>query len=102
MKIMGIKLVTGQDVFGIFEINRKGQVELTKPVTLRMMPSQIQGGQPSMAMIPFPEMADHDAGPLVVEPLHIVYTFTPFDELVEEYKHIVAGETTSSKQIITG
>lgn len=101
MTIMGVKLVTGQEVFGEFQITPEGRVKLTNPVALRMVPSQLQGGQPSMAIVPFPEMADPSSGPLLIEPLHIVYTFVPFEDFVAEYKAIGQGGS-GDKQIITG
>lgn len=102
MKFLGIKLVTGQEIYGNVENAADGRIKINFPVALRMVPSTIQGGQPSMAMIPFPEMADHTAGPLYVEPLHVVYTFTPFQELISEYNNIAQGANEGVPQIITG
>ena len=56
----GIRLVTGEEVFGIVEIMTDGRFIINNPVSLRMIPSQIQGGQPGMAFIPFPQMMDED------------------------------------------
>ena len=100
--IKGIKLVTGQEIYGSVYVMADGRLRIDFPVALRMVPSTIQGGQPSMAMIPFPEMADHTAGPLYIEPLHVVYTFTPFQELISEYNNISNGDNKGSSQIITG
>ena len=101
MQFLGIKLVTGQEIYGEVTITNDGRLKIDLPVALRMVPSQLQGGQPSMAMVPFPEMGDPESATLVIEPLHVVYTFKPFPELVSEYNKISKGESNAS-QIITG
>ena len=59
MKVLGVKLVTGEEVFGTC-VADQGRLKITNPVQLRMMPSQIQGGQPSLAFVPFPQLADEN------------------------------------------
>ena len=100
MKVLGVKLVTGEEIFGQCEVDN-GRLKITSPVQIRMMPSQIQGGQPGMAFVPFPQMADDQFTEMYIEPLHIVYQFVPYKELIEEYTGLVQGKT-GSKQIITG
>lgn len=103
MKVLGVKLVTGQEFFADCEYTKDGRLMAKGPVSLRLMPSKIQGGEPQMAFVPFLEMADHDTlQPLLIEPLHIVYTYTPASDFVTEYGNIFSGENTGSKQIITG
>ena len=65
------------------------------------MPSQIQGGQPSMAFVPFPQMADDSFSEMFIEPIHIVYQFVPYKDLISEYNNLVSGKKTQ-QQIITG
>ena len=101
MKVLGVKLVTGEEIFGGCEAV-EGRLKMTNPVQLRMMPSQIQGGQPSMAFVPFPQMADEKFTEMFIEPLHIVYQFVPYPELISEYTNLVAGKTSATQQIITG
>lgn len=105
MKILGVKLVTGQEFFANCEYTTDGRLVAKGPVALRMVPSTLQGGQPSMAFVPFLELADHDSlQPLLIEPLHIVYTYTPAADFVAEYNNIFSGENTgtTTSQIITG
>ena len=101
MKVLGVKLVTGEEIFGICEVV-ENRLKITNPVQIRMMPSQIQGGQPGMAFVPFPQMAAENFTVMHIEPLHIVYQFVPYDDLITEYGNIFSGENTGSKQIITG
>jgi len=97
----GIRLVTGEEVFGIVEIMTDGRFIINNPVSLRMIPSQIQGGQPGMAFVPFPQMMDEKETKIMVEPLHIVYHYKPYKELISEYNTLMSGDK-NSPQIITG
>ena len=99
--VRGIKLVTGDEIFGDVEIMADGRFSITNPVALRMMPSQIQGGQPGMAFVPFPQMMDENKKTLLIEPLHIVYQYIPYKELILEYNNILSNEK-GTPQIITG
>ena len=102
MAILGLKLVTGEQLFGDVENTQDGRIRVRLPVTLRLMPSKIQGAEPSMAFVPFPEWADPESNlPLYLEPLHVAYTFVPHKEFISEYNDMVNGET-GSPQIITG
>ena len=64
--VKGIKLVTGEEVFGEVEIMQDGRFSITNPVALRVVPSQIQGGQPGMAFVPFPQMMDENKNTLIM------------------------------------
>jgi hypothetical protein len=102
MKVLGIKLATGEEIFGDCEAV-EGRLKITNPVQIRMVPSQIQGAEPQMAFVPFPHMADDNFTTMYIEPLHIVYQFVPHSDLVQEYTNLLSGkQTTPAKQIITG
>ena len=101
MKVLGIKLVTGEEIFGACEA-KDGRLKVTNPVQLRVVPSQIQGGQPGMAFVPFPQMADDSFTEMYIEPLHIVYQFVPYPDLIVEYNNLMSGKIEPTKQIITG
>ena len=55
-----------------------------------------------MGFQPFPTFASmKQPSQLLLEPLHIVYTYVPDEELVQEYERMY-NEGSSSQQIITG
>jgi hypothetical protein len=102
MKVLGVKLVTGQEFFANCEYTTDGRLKATGMVSLRMMPARIQGGEPTMAFVPFLEMADHEPPQsLLIEPLHIVYTYVPYQDLITEYNNMFT-QNTGTQQIITG
>lgn len=99
---MAIKLVTGEEIIGMTSVSPEGRLSVSKAVTLRMFPSQIAGGQPSMGFQPFPTFSSmQQPSTLMLEPLHVVYSYVPDEELVQEYQRMY-NEGTSSQQIITG
>lgn len=100
--IKGIKLVTGEEVISEFSNLPDGRFVLKNPVQLRVVPPQIAGGQPSMGFVPFPAFGQQSEQ-ILVEPLHIVYTYTPDEQIVANYSQMFgSGIITPSKQIITG
>ena len=101
MTIKGIKLVTGEEVVADVENSGDGRFKLTNSVQLRMVPPQVQGGSPSMGFVPFPPFAEQKQS-ILIEPLHVAYTYDPVEDIVDNYKQTFGGIITPPKQIITG
>ncbi len=103
MTVLALKLVTGEEIIGKTAPTKEGRIQVTQAVTLRMFPSQIAGGQPSMGFQPFPTLTNPSkVSSLILEPLHVVYTYEPDEPLVAEYERMFAEGFDSSAQIITG
>ena len=103
MTVKATKLVTGEEIIGKTEDTSDGRIKVTQAVTLRMFPSQIQGGDPSMGFQPFPALSNPEKPvSLLLEPIHVVYSYVPDEPLVDEYNRMFSGGMTSSSQIITG
>jgi hypothetical protein len=102
MNIMGIKLVTGEEVIADATRLPDGRLSLKNAVQLRMAPPQIAGGQPGLGFTPFPAFSIEKES-IAVEPLHVVYTYTPDESITHNYEQMFgSGIITPSKQIITG
>lgn len=102
MNILGIKLVTGEEIIATTTPTSTGQLKVTKTVHIKLMPPQIQGGPPSLGFAPWPEYAE-EGSTLLLEPLHIVYTYPVDKGILSEYNAMFASATTkSTSQIITG
>lgn len=103
MNILGIKLVTGEEIISNVTITEDGRFKLENSVQLRMVPPQRPGGEPAMGFAPFPALSKQTRESFtIVEPIHIVYTYTPDDEIVTNYRAAFSGIVTPTKQIITG
>ena len=103
MNILGLKLVTGEEIVSNVEYTPDGKYRLVDAVQLRIMPPQMRGGEPSMGFVPFPALAKLSSQNFVdLEPIHVVYSYTPDDSVVDNYRAAFSGIVTPSKQLITG
>lgn len=101
MAIIGMKLVTGEEIIADVENSGDNRYKLTNAVQLRMVPPQVAGGSPSMGFVPFPAFGEQKQD-VLVEPLHVVYKYVPVEDIVTNYKQTFGGIITPPKQIITG
>lgn len=104
MNVKGLKLVTGEEIISDFNLLGDGRFLLKNPVQIRIMPPQFSGGQPNMGFVPFPAFAEQSKDhKVVVEPLHVVYTYEPAEEIVQNYNQTFgSGIITPPKKLITG
>lgn len=103
MNIIGLKLVTGEEIISNLEYTEDGRFKLINALQLRVMPPQMKGNEPSMGFVPFPALAkmNENNNIVVIEPIHVVYSYTPDDNIVDNYRAVFSGIVTPSKQIIT-
>jgi hypothetical protein len=105
MTIKILKLVTNETVLADVGVNASGQFILSEPVSIRMFPTQIAGGQPQLGFAPWPDFADMDnTVQVIVEPLHVAYHYTPNKDMADEYQKLLKDleSGTSQSGIITG
>jgi hypothetical protein len=103
MSVIGIKLVTGEEIIAEAGQTKTGQIVVQLPVQIKLLPAQIKGAPMSVGFAPWPEYAV-EGSPVILEPLHIVYQYTPDEGIVSEYNAMQSEskEQTSGPQIITG
>ena len=101
MQVLGIKLVTGEEIIARTKPTAAGQLQVSDMVHIKLMPPQIQGGPPSLGFAPWPEYAEVGST-ILLEPLHIVYTYPVDNSILSEYNTMLGQETKSPSQIITG
>lgn len=102
MNILGIKLVTGEEIIADVSFTDDGRYKLTNCVQLRLMPPQRPGTEPTMGFLPFPSFSKQAKDTFtIVEPIHVVYTYTPDEVFVDNYRTTFSGIVTPTKQIIT-
>jgi hypothetical protein len=103
MNITGIKLVTGEDIIADVALSQDGRFLLKNAVQLKLAPPQIAGGPPSMGFSPFPVFAQARKDSIMaVEPLHVVYHYTPDENISDNYGAMFSSASTTTNQIITG
>jgi hypothetical protein len=103
MNINGMKLVTGEDIIADVALHQDGRFLVKNAVELTLAPARVAGGPPTMGFTPFPPYAAQKKDPIIaIEPLHVVYYYTPDEDIVKNYEDMFNSASTQTNQIITG
>jgi len=103
MKIIALKLVTGEDVLGEIESQDETMLVLTNPVGIAVVRGK--DGQPNIGFSPFPIHSEQKKDSIILfAHKHIVYTYTPAEDFITNYKQIFGSGiiVPGKQQIITG
>lgn len=102
MEVIGLKLITGEDLLGEVESQSETEYVFLNPVGI----SIVRGpdGQPNVGFTPFPMHAEQKKGATVtIGKKHVVYDYVPAEDFISNYNQIFGtGIITPPKQIITG
>jgi hypothetical protein len=102
MKVIALKLVTGEDVLGELEAETETHVVLSNPVGIAV----VRGKEgPSIGFSPFPIHAEQKSGATIaLAKKNVVYSYTPAEDFITNYSSIFGSGLVvpPKKQIITG
>ena len=103
MKILTLKLVTGEEVLGEVESESESEIVLVNPVGIAIVRDP-KTGQPNVGFAPFPIHAEQKTGATVaLNKKSVVYSYEPAADFVNNYNSIFgSGIVVPQKQIITG
>lgn len=103
MKIIALKLVTGEDILGE-EISSDSErvIRLQNPVGIAVVRGP--NGQPNIGFSPFPLHAEDKTGKTVdIQFEHVVYSYDPAEDFKSNYDQIFgSGIVLPNKTLITG
>ena len=102
MKLLGIKLITNEDIIGELESESETEFVITNPVSIVVVP---KAGQPSLDFAPFPMYAEMKSGDTIVfSKKNVVYSYTPAENFTQGYNQIFGSGliVPPKQQIITG
>jgi hypothetical protein len=103
MKILALKLVTGEDILGEVESESETKLVLTNPVSIAVVRGP--DGKPSVGFAPFPIHAEQKTDATVaLAKKNIVYSYTPAEDFITNYNSIFGSGIVlpPTKQLITG
>jgi len=103
MKVLTLKLVTGEEVLGEIESESETEFVLVNAVGIAVVRGK--DGQPSVGFAPFPIHAEQKTGATVaLNKKSVVYSYVPAEDFVNNYNSIFGSGIVvpPSKQIITG
>lgn len=103
MKVLAIKLVTGEDVLGEIESESETEFVLVNPVGVVTIRGK--DGQPSVGFSPFPIHGEQISGATIaLAKKHVVYSYVPAEDFLRNYDQIFGTGLVIPPQqkIITG
>jgi hypothetical protein len=103
MKILALKLVTGEDVLGEIESESETEFVLVNAVGIAVVRGK--DGQPSVGFAPFPIHAEQKSGAVVaLSKKNVVYSYVPAEDFITHYNQIFGSGiiVPPTKQLITG
>lgn len=102
MKLLVMKLVTGEDVFGEIESESETEFVIVNPVGIAVVRGK--DGQPNIGFAPFPLHAEQKTGATVaINKKSVVYSYVPAEDFINNYNQIFgSGIVLPSKTLITG
>lgn len=102
MKILAMKLITGEDILAEVDTESETEFVLVNPVGIAVVRGR--DGTPNVGFAPFPLHAEQNTGATIaIAKKHVVYSYTPAEDFINNYNQIFgSGIVLPSKQIITG
>ena len=103
MKVVALKLITGEEVIGELESESETEIVLTNPVGIAVVRNK-QTGDPQVGFSPFPIHGEQKSDSTIAfAKKHVVYSYTPAEDFITNYDSIFgAGIIVPKQQIITG
>ena len=100
MKILAMKLITGEDILAQVKEDLDKVYVLESPVSIAI----IRGdrGQPSVGFAPFPMHADPKPGSIInIKKEHVIYAYEPAEDFINNYNQVFgSGIVVPSKKLL--
>jgi hypothetical protein len=103
MKILTMKLVTGEEILGEIESESETEFVIINPVGIAIVRGK--DGQPNVGFAPFPLHAEQKTGATVaINKKSVVYSYVPAEDFVNNYNQIFGSGIVlpPQKSLITG
>jgi hypothetical protein len=103
MKILTMKLVTGEEILGEIESESETEYVIENPVGIAIVRGK--DGQPSVGFAPFPLHAEQKTGATVaISKKSVVYSYVPAEDFINNYNQIFGSGIVlpPTKTLITG
>jgi hypothetical protein len=103
MKVLALRLVTGEDVLGELESESETEFVIENPVGITVVRGK--DGTPNVGFSPFPLHSEQKSGSTIaLAKKHVVYSYTPAEDFVTNYNQIFGSGIVlpPTKQLIIG
>ena len=103
MKILALKLITGEELLGEVESESETEFVIENPVGIAVVRGK--DGNPNIGFSPFPLHAEQKTGnTIALSKKNVVYSYVPAEDFVNNYNQIFGSGIVlpPTKQLITG
>jgi hypothetical protein len=103
MKILAMKLITGEEILGEIESESETEFVIENPVGIAIVRGK--DGQPNVGFAPFPIHAEQKTGATVaLSKKNVVYSYVPAQDFINNYNSIFGSGLVvpPTKTLITG
>lgn len=103
MKILAMKLITGEEILGEIESESETEFVIENPVGIAIVRGK--DGQPNVGFAPFPLHAEQKTGSTVaINKKNVVYSYEPAQDFLNNYNSIFGSGLVvpPTKSLITG
>ena len=103
MKVLALRLVTGEDLLGELESESETEFVLVNPVGISVVRGK--DGMPNVGFSPFPLHSEQKTGTTIaLAKKHVVYSYIPAEDFVKNYNQIFGSGIIlpPTNQLITG
>jgi hypothetical protein len=103
MKILALKLITGEDVLGEIESESETEFVFENPVGIAVVRGK--DGTPNIGFSPFPIHAEQKSGATIaINKKNVVYSYEPAQDFIDNYNQIFGAGiiVPPQKSLITG
>jgi len=103
MKILALKLITGEELLGEVESESETEFVIENPVGIAVVRGK--DGQPNIGFSPFPLHAEQKTGTTIaLSKKNVVYSYVPAEDFVNNYNQIFGSGIVlpPTKSLITG
>ena len=103
MKVLALKLITGEDLLGELESESETEFVIENPVGITIVRGK--DGMPNVGFSPFPLHGEQKTGSTIaLSKKHVVYSYTPAEDFVSNYNQVFGSGIVlpQTQQIITG
>ena len=103
MKILALKLITGEELLGEVESESETEFVIENPVGIAVVRGK--DGNPNIGFSPFPLHAEQKTGTTIaLSKKNVVYSYVPAEDFVNNYNQIFGSGIVlpPTKSLITG
>jgi hypothetical protein len=89
MKVLALKLITGEDILGELESEDETHYVIINAVAITVVPSEDRRYGPNIGLTPFPPFSEQTKGStFAFTKKHVIYSYEPAEDFITNYNKV--------------